>query len=151
MKATRIRALIRRLINDECAFIRWWGGEPGEQDVVMGELDDYLATLDEADRSVLTGIRKRAQELVPDADQGMSYGMAALRHRGRPLVGLVATRNHLSMFPFSPAVVSAVADDLEGYSLSKGTIRFSVEKALPANIVDRVILLRRAEIDAALD
>ncbi|MET0974376.1 MAG: DUF1801 domain-containing protein [Leifsonia sp.] len=117
----------------------------------MGELDDYLATLDGDDRTVLTGIRDRALEIVPDAEQGMSYGMAALRYRGRPLISVRATANHLSVFPFSPAVVDAVAGALTGYSLSKGTVRFSAEKPLPDDVVTRIVVARRDEIDEALD
>lgn len=116
----------------------------------MGELDDYLATLDGADRDVLSRIRDRAIEIVPDAEQGMSYGMAALRYRGRPLISVRATAKHLSVFPFSPEVVDSVAGDLPGYSLSKGTIRFSAEKPLPDDVVTRIVVARRDEIDAAL-
>jgi uncharacterized protein YdhG (YjbR/CyaY superfamily) len=117
----------------------------------MGELSDYLAGLDEPARGILTGAVDRARELVPDAEEGSSYGMAALRYRGRPLFAAVETKDHLSVFPFSPAVVDAVAPELAGYSLSKGTIRFSPEQPLPAGVVDRMVELRRAEIDDALD
>lgn len=117
----------------------------------MGELDDYLAGLDEPARGILSGIAARARELVPTAEQGMSYGMAALRYRGRPLLSVVAAKNHLSLFPFSSHVVDAVTGDLPGFSLSKGTIRFSDEQPLPADVVTRIVELRRAEIDAALD
>ncbi|MET0783163.1 iron chaperone [Leifsonia flava] len=116
----------------------------------MGALDDYLATLDGADRDVLSGIRDRAIEIVPDAEQGMSYGMAALRYRGRPLISVRATAKHLSVFPFSPEAVEAVAGALAGYSLSKGTIRFSAEKPLPDDVVTRLVIARRDEIDQAL-
>ncbi len=117
----------------------------------MGEVSDYLAGLDEPARGILSGIVDRARELVPDAEEGSSYGMAALRYRGRPLFAAVETKDHLSVFPFSPAAVDAVAPELEGYSLSKGTIRFSPQQPLPAGVVDRLVELRRAEIDAALD
>ena len=117
----------------------------------MGELDAYLTGLDEPARGILSGIAARAVELVPTAEQGTSYGMAALRYRGRPLLGVVAAQAHLSLFPFSPQVVDAVAADLRGFSLSKGTIRFSAEQPLPAEVVTRVVELRRSEIDAALD
>jgi uncharacterized protein YdhG (YjbR/CyaY superfamily) len=53
---------------------------------------------------------------------------------------------HLSVFPFSPAVVEAVAADLEGFSLSKGTIRFTVDRPIPDGVLERVVRLRRAEL-----
>ena len=117
----------------------------------MGDVTDYLDGLDEPARGILSGLVARVRELVPDAEEGKSYGMAALRYRGRPLFAAVETKEHLSVFPFSPAVVDAVAPELGGYSLSKGTIRFSPEHPLPAGVVDRMVELRQAEIDTALD
>ncbi len=117
----------------------------------MAEVNEYLAGLAEPERGILSGIVARARELVPSADDGMSYGMPALRYRGRPLLSAMAAKTHLALYPFSPAVVAAVAPELEGYSLSKGTIRFRADQPLPAGVVTRVIELRVAEIDAALD
>ncbi|WP_027499316.1 iron chaperone [Rhodococcus sp. UNC363MFTsu5.1] len=117
----------------------------------MAELTDYLATLEEPERSLLDAIRVRALELAPDATEGVSYGMPALRYRGRPLLSVRAAAKHLSVFPFSPAVVEAVAPELGGFSLSKGTIRFSADRPLPARVLTRIVALRREEIDAALD
>lgn len=117
----------------------------------MGEVDEYLGGLEEPARGILSGIAAHARELVPAAEDGMSYGMAALLYRGRPLMSLVERKRHLALYPFSGRVVSAVAADLGGFSLSSGAIRFSAEQPLPAEVVRRIVELRRAEIDAALD
>jgi uncharacterized protein YdhG (YjbR/CyaY superfamily) len=61
-------------------------------------------------------------------------------------VGVVRAAKHLSLFPFSPAVIDAVARRLEGYSLSKGTIRFTPEHPLPDDVLEEIVRLRRAEI-----
>ncbi len=114
-------------------------------------LSAYLAGLGEPARGILRALAARARELVPDASEGMSYGMAALRYRGRPLLAVRETASHLSLFPFSPSVVDAAAPRLAGFSLSKGTIRFSAALPLPPGVVDLVVLARRDEIDAALD
>ena len=115
----------------------------------MGEVSDYIAAIEGADRDVIERIRARAVSLVPEAVEGVSYGMPALRYRDSPLVSVISAKGHIGLYPFSPPVVSAVAGELEGYSLSKGTIRFTPEHPLPDSIVDRVILLRRDEIDTA--
>lgn len=112
----------------------------------MGEIDDYLADLEEPERRALERIRDVALRVAPDADQGKSYGMPALRVAGKPLIGFTVSKQHLSLHPFSPEAVEAVADELEGFSLSKGTIRFTPETPLPEQIVERVVRLRLAEI-----
>jgi len=118
-----------------------WHDEP------VGEVDDYLAGLEPDTAAVLGAVYARALELVPEAEQGKGYGMPALRYRGKPLVSAIATKHHLSLFPFSAAVVDGVASELEGYDLSKGTIRFTGAHPLPEAVVTTVVELRRAEID----
>ena len=116
-----------------------------------GPLSAYLGELAPEVAAVFAAIVARAGELVPGVDEGRTYGMPGLVYRGRPLLSVRQTAAHLGYYPFSPAAVDAVAGELDGYSLSKGTVRFSVEQPLPADVVDRLILARRAEIDAALD
>ena len=113
----------------------------------MGEVDDYLARLDVETAAIVGSIYARANEIVPEAEQGKGYGMPALRYRGKALLSVMATKSHLSLFPFSAAVVAEVASELEGYDLSKGTIRFSADRPIPAPVVTRIVALRRAEID----
>ena len=112
----------------------------------MTELDDYLAGLASAEREALAHVRDIARTVAPDAVEGTSYGMAALKVSGKPLIGFLAAKRHLSVFPFSPAVVELVRGRLEGFELSKGTIRFSVDHPLPDEVVREVVSARLAEI-----
>jgi uncharacterized protein YdhG (YjbR/CyaY superfamily) len=112
----------------------------------MGAVDDSLAKLPEPERGCLQHVIAIARTVVPEAVEGMSYGMPALKFEGRPLVGVVMAAKHLSVFPFSPAVIDAVASRLEGFSLSKGTIRFTAEHSLPDDVLEDIVRLRHAEI-----
>lgn len=112
----------------------------------MGSIDDSLAALPEPDRACLQRVVEIARGLVPEAVDGVSYGMPALKLDGKPLIGFVAAAKHLSIFPFSPEVVDAVANRLDGFSLSKGTIRFTPGHPLPDDVVEEIVRLRRAEI-----
>jgi hypothetical protein len=49
----------------------------------MGTVDDYFGTLDAETQSAFERIRTLALEIVPQTDQGSSYGMAALKFTGR--------------------------------------------------------------------
>jgi uncharacterized protein YdhG (YjbR/CyaY superfamily) len=112
----------------------------------MGVVDEALAALHEPDRGCLQHVVELARSLAPDATEGMSYGMPALKLDGKPLVAAVAAARHLSIFPFSSAVVDAVAGRLEGYSLSKGTIRFTADHPVPDDVLADIVRLRMAEI-----
>ena len=112
----------------------------------MSEIDDFLAGLDAPARSAVARMIEVARTVVPDAADGKSYGMPALRASDRPLIGFSVSRNHMSLHPFSAEVVAAVADDLEGFSLSKGTVRFTADQPIPDAAVERIVQLRLAEI-----
>lgn len=116
----------------------------------MGTVTEYIAGLDEPARSVLDRYRARAVALVPEAEEGMSYGMAALRYRGRPLVSVVSTRRGYSVFPFSSTVVEHVVAELDGFDSTRGGIRFTDRRHLPDDAFDRLVAGRRDEIDATL-
>jgi uncharacterized protein YdhG (YjbR/CyaY superfamily) len=109
-------------------------------------LTDYLATLRSADRKALDRVRGIAVRAVPGTTEGTSYGLAALLLDGKPLLGFLAAADHLSVFPFSSTVVAAVADRLQGFKLSKGTIRFTARNPLPEAVVIDIVRLRGQEI-----
>ena len=112
----------------------------------MSEIDDYLAGIEPAERSALEHVRQLAAEVAPDAEDGRSYGMPALKYEKKPLIGFISAKNHLSLFPFSPAVIEAVSDRLDGFEVSKGTIRFSVERPIPDDVVQDIVRYRLREI-----
>ncbi|MFJ3407010.1 iron chaperone [Promicromonospora sp. NPDC090134] len=114
----------------------------------MGEFTEYIAGLDGPAKDAVEHVRARALQLVPDAEEGMSYGMAALRYRGSPLVSARATAKHIGLYPFSPPAIDALAPDLADLSTSKGTVRFTPDQPLPDDVLDRLVLFRRDEIDA---
>ncbi len=113
-------------------------------------MGDYVASLAGAERDAVARVMDRARELVPDVEEGRSYGMPALRHRGRPLLAVVVTKSHIGLYPFSPPVIAAMAGALAAFDVSKGTIRFRPDAPLPDDALDRIVLARRDEIDTAL-
>jgi uncharacterized protein YdhG (YjbR/CyaY superfamily) len=111
-------------------------------------MDEYLNGLPPEQKAALGRVRAVVGELEPEAEEGESYGMPAFLYAGRPLLGFRAAKKHLSVFPFSPAAVEAVADRLEGFDLSKGTIRFSPDRPLPEDVLADLVRARKEEIAA---
>jgi uncharacterized protein YdhG (YjbR/CyaY superfamily) len=110
------------------------------------EIDDYLANLDEPKRTTLQKLRQTIQSIIPEAEQGMSYGMPAFRLHGKVVAGFAAFKNHLSYLPHSGSVLAELADDVAGYVASKGALQFSINKALPETLVKKLIAVRLREI-----
>lgn len=116
----------------------------------MGTVSEYNARQEPVARRRLEGIAARVRELVPGVEEGTGYGMAAFRYRERPLLAAVATKAGYSVFPFSADVVSAAVAERPALDATKGGIRFTEPHPLPGDVLDRLLLLRRDEIDAAL-
>jgi uncharacterized protein YdhG (YjbR/CyaY superfamily) len=90
----------------------------------------------------------QVHRLAPQAEEGHSYGLPAFRYRGKPLLGFAATKKHLSLYPFSPSVVESVKDRLVGFELSKGTVRFTVDRPTPADVIQQMVQERIAQREA---
>lgn len=108
-------------------------------------IDQYLAGVSPDQRAALAKLRKTIRAAAPRAEECISYGLAAFRLDGRPLVAFGASAGHCAFFPMSGTSVAAHREELEGYETSKGTIRFQPEKPLPAALVRKVIQERIAE------
>lgn len=112
----------------------------------MPAVDDYLGGLDPPARAAFEHIRNLVMGMVPEAEQGTSYGMAALKYNKKPLLGFLAAKHHLSIFPFSSRAVDAVRGRLTGFELSKGTIRFTAATPVPDEVIGEMVRHRMEEI-----
>ena len=108
-------------------------------------IDEYLAPLSDDKRAALEKLRKTIQAAAPKAEECISYGLAAFRLDGKPLVGLGATSKHCAFYLMSGSIVEAHQADLEGYDTSKGTVRFPPDEPLPAALVRKLVKARIAE------
>ena len=109
------------------------------------EIDDYLSGVEEPKRSTLQALRRTILEVIPDAEQGISYGMPAFRIRGKTVAGFAAFKNHLSYLPHSGTVLGQIADHLAGYTMTKGSLHFPVDRPLPKAVVKKLIAVRLSE------
>jgi uncharacterized protein YdhG (YjbR/CyaY superfamily) len=122
-------------------------GERADSDLVsQQEIDDYLARLDEPKRSTLQELRRTIRSIVPEAEQGISYGAPAFRLHGKLIAGFAAFKSHLSYLPHSGSVLAELPDDVAGYVTSKGALQFAIDKPLPKALVKKLIATRLGEI-----
>jgi uncharacterized protein YdhG (YjbR/CyaY superfamily) len=117
--------------------------------MATAEVDRYLAALDEPTRGTLEALRRSILEVVPEAEQGISYGMPAFKVEGKTVAGFAAFKHHLSYLPHSGSVLARMADDVAAYETSKGSLRFAVDKPLPKPLVKKLVMTRMRELGLA--
>jgi uncharacterized protein YdhG (YjbR/CyaY superfamily) len=95
------------------------------------EVDEYLRGLEEPRRNTLQTLRRTILEIVPDAEQVISYRVPAFRVGGKTVAGFAAFKNHLSYLPFSGSVIGQLPNELRDYATTKSSVHFPVDRPLP--------------------
>ena len=107
-------------------------------------VDEYLAGVPEPARSALNKIRAAIRSAVPpQATETISYRIPAFSYNG-VLVWFAAFSNHCSLFP-TAAVIEAFKKELKGFSTSKGTVHFPMDKPLPIALIKKLVKARFAQ------
>lgn len=113
------------------------------------EVDRYLAAIAQPQRGTLEQLRRNILQVIPDAEQVISYGFPGFKLEGKIICGFDAFKNHCSFFPHSSLVIPALESDLKGYQYSKGALRFPIDQPLPAALVKKLIRTRLRQLRAA--
>jgi uncharacterized protein YdhG (YjbR/CyaY superfamily) len=108
-------------------------------------VDEYLRGVEEPKRSTLQALRHTILEIVPDAEQVISYRVPAFRVHGKTIAGFAAFKDHLSYLPFSGSVLKELTDELQGYTMTKSALHFPVDRPLPKPLVEKLIAVRLEE------
>lgn len=112
-------------------------------------VDDYLHLQADAVRPLLERVRAAIRKALPDADESISYKIPAYKLRGRAILYFAAWKNHYSVYPVTAVLVSELGNELAGYEVNKGTIRFPFNKPVPVRLIQRIARIRAKEEAAA--
>src|ERR1700690_2935977 len=106
------------------------------------EIDAYLDALEEQKRSTLRELRRTILDVIPDAEQCISYRLPAFRIGGKVIAGFAAFKHHLSYLPHSGSVLPELHDEIVGYETTTGAPPFPVDAPLPQELVKKLIDVR---------
>src|SRR3979411_71254 len=112
--------------------------------VAPQSVDDYLASVPAPALINFVRIRAAIRSAVPDeATETISYGIPAFKHK-KVLVWFAAFSNHCSLFP-TASVIEKFKNELKGFSTSKGTIHFPLDKPVPTALIKKIVKARVAQ------
>lgn len=99
-------------------------------------IDEYIEAQEETVRPRLHEIRAVIRGAIPEAEETISWSMPTYR-KGRNIIHFAAARKHVGLYPGEEAV-ARFAEELDGYEVSKGTIRLPYDRPLPEDLIRRI-------------
>jgi uncharacterized protein YdhG (YjbR/CyaY superfamily) len=90
-------------------------------------------------------MRDRILEIVPEAEEVISYGMPAFKVEERIVAGIMANKNHVGYYPFSGSILHLFTDELAKYKTTKSAIHVPVDKPLAKGLLKKLIKARLAQ------
>lgn len=111
----------------------------------MSIVDDYLANLSNPQKQILNQVRKIVDQVVPDAQEVITYGMPGYKYKGKYLIAFAVFKNHMSIFPGAEPV-EVLKSKLTKYKTSKGTVQFTVDNPLTDEIITELLNIRLSRI-----
>jgi uncharacterized protein YdhG (YjbR/CyaY superfamily) len=110
----------------------------------MTVIDEYFQKVEPIRRRQLERIREIAKQVVPNAQEVISYGMPTLEYKGKPFLGFNAHVNHIGIYPYGGEEIEVFKDKLSGYKygFSSGAIRVPYDKPFPESLLKKIIKYR---------
>ena len=112
------------------------------------DVDEYLAKTSPEQQATLGALRSMLRSMLPRATEELRYGMPAFVLDTKAVAGYAAAAGHCSYFPMSGDVLTAAGSAVDGYSTSKGGLRFPSDQRLPKTLVRTLVKLRLAELSS---
>jgi uncharacterized protein YdhG (YjbR/CyaY superfamily) len=108
-------------------------------------VDDYIAAQPLAAQRILGRVRGTIRAALPRAEEVISYQIPAYKLDGRAVVYFAGWKQHYSLYPAGERLVAAFKQELAGYTISKGTIRFPLDAPVPVKLIARIARFRANE------
>lgn len=111
-------------------------------------VDAYLAMRPDDQRAALERLRAWLRQLLPDAEETISYAMPGFRVDGKVVAGYAGFARNCGFYPHSGNIIPQFAAEISalGFHHTPGAIRFTPAHPLPDDLVARLVAARLAEI-----
>jgi uncharacterized protein YdhG (YjbR/CyaY superfamily) len=109
--------------------------------LIKNTVDEYIKDFPEEVQNLLIQVRSTIINVVPNAEESISYGMPAYKLNGKPLVYFAAFKNHIGFYA-TPSGHAAFEKELAKYKQGKGSVQFPIDKPLPLTLIAKIVNYR---------
>lgn len=108
------------------------------------DVNRYIRQFPDQVQEILQKLRNIILEYAPNAVEGMSYGMPGYKLNNKPLVYFAAYKNHIGFYA-TPTGHKAFKKELSPYKQGKGSVQFPLTKAIPYELIVKIVRFRVSE------
>ena len=101
------------------------------------KVTEYIDKQKSPQKEILKKIRELIKQLIPNAQEKMSYGVPAFGYKNK-LIMYAAFKKHIGLYP-EPEVIEHFKKELTGYKTSKGTIQFDLDNHIPYDLIKKIV------------
>jgi uncharacterized protein YdhG (YjbR/CyaY superfamily) len=108
-------------------------------------IDDYLAGIEDPERSALERVRRIVHSVVPGGEEVISYQLPTIKHHGM-VAAFAKNRDFCSLYV--GYTLQQFCDRLDGFSMTRSAVHFTPEHPVPEQVVVDICRVRVAENEA---
>ena len=99
-------------------------------------VDEYISEQDAGIQEQLQLVRKAIRDELPEAKEKISWAMPTWWN-GHNIIHFAAQKTHIGLYPGEEAL-TAFSDQLNGFAVSKGTIRLPYTQEIPEELIGKI-------------
>ena len=107
------------------------------------DVDQYITGFPESTQKLLNQLRLMILKAAPGAEEVISYQMPAYKFHVM-LVYFAGYDRHIGFYP-TPSGMEKFKKELSVYKMAKGSVKFPTDKALPLELITRMVTFRTKE------
>src|SRR4026208_1439865 len=96
----------------------------------------YIADFPKDVQERLEKVRATIRKAAPDAEEAIKYQLPTFVLNGN-LIHFGGYKNHIGLYPGSKPI-EEFRDELSRYEVSKGTVKFPLDKPLPIGLISKI-------------
>jgi uncharacterized protein YdhG (YjbR/CyaY superfamily) len=109
------------------------------QKSLPASVSNHFYQLDEKRKLELLALRDAILNFLPEAEEVLKYGMPTFVLWGKPICGILANKNHLSLYPYSGQVLRKLPEITSKYETTEGSWHIPYGKAISKKHLGQVI------------
>ena len=111
-------------------------------------VETYIASFPPDIQMLLDEVRSTIRKAVPDATEGVSYGIAAYHYKGKPLLYFGGFKKHIGLYA-TPEAREAFEEELSCYKRGKGSVKFPFSEPLPLPLIARIAKYKMQQLKSS--